>query len=215
MSHPSIPRYHCPPDSESPWGTRLWRGAICTLNLRLSSMAELLVARSLWRTSPLTRYSIPQAIWPCGPGPVEKLPADYWPLLICAAGFPGGSDSKESACNSGDPSLIPGLERSPGEGNGHSLHYSCLKNSSDRRAWWATVLGVARIRQDWLTNTHTDTQFAMLWKLFTILPIHVRQYHEGFSLSSIHTREIGGRFPWWRSHSLQRSVSIVTWISEA
>ena len=49
--------------------------------------------------------------------------------------FPGGSAGKESACNAGDPSLIPGLERSPGEGNGYSLQYSCLKNSMDRGTW--------------------------------------------------------------------------------
>ena len=44
-------------------------------------------------------------------------------------GFPGGSDGKESACNAGDQGLIPGLERSAGEGNGNSLQYSCLENS--------------------------------------------------------------------------------------
>ena len=42
---------------------------------------------------------------------------------------PGGSDSKESSCNAGDPGLIPGSGRSPGEGNGTSLQYSCLENS--------------------------------------------------------------------------------------
>ena len=47
-------------------------------------------------------------------------------------GFPGGSDSKASACNAGDLGLIPGLGRSPGEGNGNPLQYSCLKNSMDR-----------------------------------------------------------------------------------
>ena len=58
-------------------------------------------------------------------------------------GFPGGSDSKESACNVGDLGSIPGLGRSPGEGNGYPLPYSCLGNNTDRRAWWATVHGVA------------------------------------------------------------------------
>ena len=43
-------------------------------------------------------------------------------------GFPGGSDGKESACNTGDPDLIPGLERSPREGHGNLLQYSCLEN---------------------------------------------------------------------------------------
>jgi len=50
-------------------------------------------------------------------------------------GFPGGSDGKVSACNSGDPNLIPGLGRSPGEGNGNPLQYSCLENSMDEGAW--------------------------------------------------------------------------------
>ena len=51
--------------------------------------------------------------------------------------FPGGSDSKESACNAGDPGLMPGLERSPGEGNGNPLQYPCLENSMDRGTWRA------------------------------------------------------------------------------
>ena len=46
-------------------------------------------------------------------------------------GFPGGSDSKESACNVGDVGLIPGLGRSSGEGNGYPVQYSCLENSMD------------------------------------------------------------------------------------
>jgi len=49
-------------------------------------------------------------------------------------GFPCGSDSKESACNIGDPGSIPGSERSPGEENGNLLQYSCLENSMDKRA---------------------------------------------------------------------------------
>ena len=56
-------------------------------------------------------------------------------------GFSGGSDSKESACNGGDLGSIPGLGRSPGEGNGYPLQYSGLENSMDRGAWWATVHG--------------------------------------------------------------------------
>ena len=59
-------------------------------------------------------------------------------------GFPGGSDSKESACNTGDTGLIPGLGRSPGGGNGNPLHYSCLENPMDREAWWVTVHGAAK-----------------------------------------------------------------------
>ena len=63
----------------------------------------------------------------------------------CTA-FPGGSDSKESACNAGDPGLIPGLGRSPGEGNDYPLLYCCLEKSVDRGAWQATVYGVTESR---------------------------------------------------------------------
>ena len=73
--------------------------------------------------------------------------------------FPGGSDGtfyfflnqvlknypKESACNAGHlQCLIPGLGRSPGEGNGNTLQYSCLGNPMDREAWWSTVHGALR-----------------------------------------------------------------------
>ena len=60
-------------------------------------------------------------------------------MLNVQEGFPGGSDSKEFACNAGDLGLIPGSRRSPGEGNGNPLQYSCLENPRDRQAWWATA----------------------------------------------------------------------------
>ena len=59
-------------------------------------------------------------------------------------GFPSGSYGKASACNVGDMGLIPALGRSPGGGHGNPLQCSCLENSMDRGAWWATVHGVAR-----------------------------------------------------------------------
>ena len=49
--------------------------------------------------------------------------------------FPGCSDGKASVCNAGDPGSIPGLGRSPGEGNGSPLQYPCLENPLDRGAW--------------------------------------------------------------------------------
>ena len=60
--------------------------------------------------------------------------------------FPGGSDGKASAYSVGDPGSIPGWGRSPGEGNGTPLQYSCLENPRDGGAWWATVHGVAKSR---------------------------------------------------------------------
>ena len=56
--------------------------------------------------------------------------------------FPGGLDSKESAWNAGDLGLIPAWGRSPGEGSGNTLQYSCLENSMDQGAWRAIVHGV-------------------------------------------------------------------------
>ena len=51
---------------------------------------------------------------------------------------------KETACNAGDPGSMPESGRAPGEGNSNPLQYSCLENFMDRRAWWATVHGMAR-----------------------------------------------------------------------
>ena len=59
-------------------------------------------------------------------------------------GFPTGSGGQESTCNAGDPGSIPGSGRSPAEGNSYPLWYSCLQNSMDRVALWATVYGVAK-----------------------------------------------------------------------
>ena len=61
-------------------------------------------------------------------------------------GFPGSSEGKASACNAGDLGSIPGSGRSPREGNGNPLQYSCLENPMDREAWQATVHGIAKSR---------------------------------------------------------------------
>ena len=59
-----------------------------------------------------------------------------------------GSNGKLSSCNAGDPSSIPGSGRSPGEGNGNPLQYSCLANSMDGGAWWVTVHGFTKARHN-------------------------------------------------------------------
>ena len=59
-------------------------------------------------------------------------------------GFPVGSDSKESACSAGSPGFVPGLRRSPGEGNGDPLKYSCQENPVDLGVWRSTVHGFAK-----------------------------------------------------------------------
>ena len=89
--------------------------------------------------------------------------------LYNTGSFPGGSDSKESACNVGDPVSIPRLGRSPGEGNGSPLQYFCLENPMDRGAWQAAVLGVSKSwnTTEWLTPEkamapHSST---LAWKI--------------------------------------------------
>ena len=77
------------------------------------------------------------------------------PTCIRLCIFSGGSDSKEYACNAGDPGSVSELGRSPGERNGNPLQYSCLENSMEKRAWWATVHGVTK-SQTQLSDYHTQ-----------------------------------------------------------
>ena len=76
-------------------------------------------------------------------------------------GFPAGSVGKESACNAEDLGLILGLGRSPGEGNGNPLQYSCLEIYKHRGAWWATVHEAAK---------ESDTTEQPLSLAFLLLP---------------------------------------------
>ena len=66
--------------------------------------------------------------------------------MLSRLDFPGGSDSKASAYNAGDPGSMPASGRSPREGNGNPLQYSRLENPMDREAWWATVHGGRKSR---------------------------------------------------------------------
>ena len=78
------------------------------------------------------------------------LQSSWWSFFLLNSslkyhsGFPGGSEVKVSAYNVGDLGLTPGSGRSPGEGNGNPLQYSCLENPMDGGAWWTTVNGVAK-----------------------------------------------------------------------
>ena len=79
----------------------------------------------------------------------EVMDSDAMTLVF----FPHSSFNKESTCSVGDLGSIPGAGRSPGEGNGNPLQYSCLENPMGRGAWKATVHGVTRVRQDLVLNT--------------------------------------------------------------
>ena len=86
-------------------------------------------------------------------------------LVICIhQGFPGGSVAKESACNAGNLGSIPRLGKSPGEGNGNPLQYSCLENLLGRGAWQATVHGVTKSQtplSDYIFLTFSMSTFHM------------------------------------------------------
>ena len=81
-------------------------------------------------------------------------------LQFCSdiLGFPGGSEVKASACNVGNLGSIPVSGRSPGEGNGNPLQYSCLKNPMDGGAWWATIHPWGRKESDTTEQLHFPSQ---------------------------------------------------------
>ena len=79
-----------------------------------------------------------------GEAQTVKKKLNNFPQVYEGKGFSYGLDGKESTCNAGDPGLIPGSGRSPGEGNGYPPQYSCLENPMDRGAWWVTDHGVTR-----------------------------------------------------------------------
>ena len=98
--------------------------------------------------------------------------------------FPGGSDSKVLAHNEGDPGSIPGSGRSPGEGNGHPLQYSCLENSTVGGAGWATAHGVAK-SQTWMS----DFTFFLSYNLLAETPFNICPYIFAFDLYRLEPHE--------------------------
>ena len=90
---------------------------------------------------------------------------DDFLTLLC---FPGGSEVKASACNIGEMGSISGLGKSPGEGNGNLLQYSCLENPMERGAWQATVQGSQKIDHNYITTTTSTTLLFFSFKLFIL-----------------------------------------------
>ena len=88
-------------------------------------------------------------------------------------GFPGGSEVKASACNAGDLGSIPGSGRSPGEGNGNPLQYSCLENPMDGGTWWAIgfLFGffIGANRDDSISISNDLIFFFLIFKLYIIV----------------------------------------------
>ena len=98
-------------------------------------------------------------------------------FIIYALGFPGGSDVKASACKGGDLGSVPGLGRSPGEGNGNPLQYSCLQNPVDGGAWWAIVHRVTK-SQTWLNDL-----------TFTFTLIDIKHFRNGYTLHRLEKKK--------------------------
>ena len=130
-------------------------------------------------------------------------------ILICLlnceipkgkTGFPGSSEGKESACNAGDLGLMPWLGRSPGEGNGNPLQYSCLENPTDRGARWAPWGCKESDMTERLTHTllaeviETLNQFGFTGKKFTICGAGAVGEGQGAGCCQLISRDTGPSF---------------------
>ena len=105
---------------------------------------------------------------------------------------------RESACNAGDLGLIPGLGRSPGEGDGYPFQYYCLENSMDRGAWRAQFMGLPRVDHDWMTFTTSFTiQYCCLGNTCT---------EEPGGLESVQSQS------WIRLSKLSKEINSVQWL---
>ena len=126
--------------------------------------------------------------------------------------FPVGSDGKESSFNVGDLGSIPGSGRSPGEGNGNPLQYSCLENSMDREAWWVPVHGVTK-SLTWLSNWHFHfwvKLYFMKWNQLIYIIIFYSFFKKLFKLGlfscfvqSAKQRKTGFLFAQWHLYEPQ------------
>ena len=136
---------------------RTWRKLKCTLlsewnqsEKAISSKIPIIWHSGEGKTMETVKISVGHGLWERG---INKwstenfhdsdIPYDVIIIGILSC-FLGGSDCKEYACNMGDPGLIPASGRSPREGNGYLLQYSCLENSKDIGMWWATAYGVTK-----------------------------------------------------------------------
>ena len=123
--------------------------------------------RGAWRA---TVHGLEKNITP--PHPLSLHPSQPPPIDF---EFPCGLNGKESVCSAGDPGLIPGSGRCPGEGNDNPFQYSCLENPIDRGTWWPTVHGIERVGHEWVTNTLTQDHLS-----FRTLQLHSAGFTESF-----------------------------------
>ena len=139
------------------------------LNYFLSTFSAYLLLSLLrlqWQECTIFCYS-PTGLWDDSFFSIQSIFSLLFRLgdFRCSVlGFPGGSDGKASTCNAGDLGSIPGLGRSPGEGNGNPLQHSCLENPMDGGAWQATIHGAAKSR--------TQLSDFIIFQLVNSCPFH-------------------------------------------
>ena len=119
-------------------------------------------------------------------------------------GLPGGTVVKNSPACAGDMGLIPGLGRSPGEGNSNPLQYTCLKNSMNKGAWWTTVHGVAQLETterlilyfaQWMLGKHLTYELGSMSTCFPgALPLWDQSWFDSPEVL-LFFLECDGRFP--------------------
>ena len=123
---------------QTDWGMEILQERKMAINLVKSSCEQLVLELLTKKKKKKSTYVYQQEspyLW----NPFSK-------MYLVHLGFPGGSDNKESACNVEYLGSIPGSGRSPGEGNGYPLKYSCLGNPMDRGAWQVQSVGSQRVR---------------------------------------------------------------------
>ena len=173
----------------------------------LSSQAFLCTADSPLAVPFFPCWNIPQSFLPQGfctsPFPGLRESSPFLHLSPHHSSLPRGSDGKVSACSAGDQGSIPGLGRSPGEGNGNILQYSCLENSMDWEAPQSLVaesgrlhsMGSQRVRHNWVTSLslfiksqlkcHLPSEDCVLWVEIQLHPSHSWSHYPLFSLVTI------------------------------
>ena len=126
------------------WKRQNYRDSVCSQLTSLGTMPSLLELCGLGQTK--VHISAQCLLSVCPGSETQRLsqPERKALSILLRVGLPGGSDSEESACSSGGLSLILGLGRFLGEGNGNPPQYSCLGNSTDRGAWRSRVHGVTK-----------------------------------------------------------------------